>query len=84
MTDVTGKGQPAPAPEPLGEGRELVAEGLDRVREAAAFLGVRVSRLYALMERGDLPYVKIGKSRRVPRRALVELAAHHLVRRPRD
>jgi excisionase family DNA binding protein len=54
---------------------ELVADGLDRVGEVARFLKVSMSTVYGLMQRGALPYVKIGKLRRVPHRAVVELAA---------
>jgi excisionase family DNA binding protein len=58
---------------------QLVESGLDRVREAARFLGISVSQAYALMERGELPFVKFGKSRRIPRRALIEFAKRHLM-----
>jgi excisionase family DNA binding protein len=61
--------------------RDLVADGLKTVREAASFLGISVAGTYQLMARGDLPFVKIGRSRRIPRRALVELAAKNLVGR---
>jgi excisionase family DNA binding protein len=59
--------------------QELVADGLLRVREAATFLSLSVASVYALMERGELPYIKIGRSRRIPRAALVELAAKNMV-----
>jgi excisionase family DNA binding protein len=59
----------------------LVSEGLCRVGEAARFLGVSRSTLYQLMDRGELPYVKLGKARRIPRNGLVELAAKSVVRR---
>jgi excisionase family DNA binding protein len=61
--------------------RRLVEEGLLTVKQAAAFLGISVAGTYAWMDRGQLPYVKLGRSRRIPRRALVELAARHLVSR---
>jgi excisionase family DNA binding protein len=57
---------------------ELVSDGLVTVPEAAAFLRLSRSTLYALMERGDLPYVRIGAARRIPKRALVALASSHL------
>lgn len=58
---------------------EVVADGLLSVREAARFLGISRSTLYELMESGRLQYVKLGRARRVPRRALVALAAGNLL-----
>jgi excisionase family DNA binding protein len=63
------------------QAEELVADGLLTVKEAAAFLRLSVARVYALMADGDLVFVKIGRSRRIPRRGLVELAARNLVGR---
>jgi len=60
---------------------DLVADGLVTVKEAEEFLGIRRSKLYELMERGELPYVKIGSARRIPKRALIALATKHLVSR---
>ena len=60
----------------------IMADGLDRVADAARFLKVSPSSVYNLMGRGRLPYVKIGKSRRIPRRSLVAFAAANLVSRP--
>ena len=48
------------------------------IREAVAFLRLGRSTLYGLMERGDLPYARIGARRLIPRRALINLAASHL------
>ncbi len=56
----------------------LVEGGLLKVADAAAFLSVSRATLYTLMNLGELPFVKIGRSRRVPRRAVVELAASGL------
>ena len=53
-------------------------DGLDRVAEAARFLGLSRSNIYELMGAGKLPFVKIGRSRRIPHRALIELATRHL------
>lgn len=60
------------------EAVELVQEGLVTVAEAGQFTGLSRSSLYALMESGQLVYAKIGRARRIPRRALIELAAVNL------
>jgi excisionase family DNA binding protein len=57
----------------------LVGEGFVGVPEAARFLGLSRAKLYQLMDVGDLAYAKFGKSRRIPRKALVEFAARCLV-----
>ena len=56
----------------------LVSDGLLSVNQASTFLSISRSTLYAIMDRGELPFVKLGRSRRIPRRALVELAAGNL------
>ncbi|WP_405001294.1 helix-turn-helix domain-containing protein [Geochorda subterranea] len=40
---------------------DLVADGLLNVRQAAAFLGISRSKLYSLVERDELPYVKLAR-----------------------
>jgi excisionase family DNA binding protein len=62
----------------------IIAEGLMTVREAAAFLRVGRSTLYNFMESGRLAYVRLGgegrrAARRIPRKAVIALAAAHLV-----
>ena len=56
----------------------LVTAGLLTVVKAAEFLSISRSKLYELMDNGELPFVKIGRSRRIPRQAVVELAARGL------
>lgn len=56
----------------------LISEGLVNITEATAFLRLSRSAVYALMEKGELPYVTLGRTRRIPRRALEQLAASHL------
>lgn len=68
--------------ESRNKGLILVREGLDRIEEAAEFLGLSRSYIYKLMDRGELAYVKVGRSRRIPHQAVLELAARHLVARP--
>ena len=58
---------------------ELVKDGAMSVEEAMSFTGMGRSFLYEAMARGELPYVKIGAARRIPRRALEEWLARHLV-----
>jgi excisionase family DNA binding protein len=55
----------------------LVADGFVTVPEALAYLRIGRSKLYDLMsdEKMVVPYTKIGRCRRIPRRALMELAA---------
>jgi excisionase family DNA binding protein len=61
---------------------DLVLDGLDRVADVARFLKLSQSTVYDLLDRGLLPSIKIGKSRRVPHRAVLELATKGLVDRP--
>jgi excisionase family DNA binding protein len=70
----------SPSAETAQDSNTLVADGLMTVLQAAKFLGLSRAKVYQLMDQGLLAYVKIGRSRRIPRRALVELAAQHLVR----
>jgi excisionase family DNA binding protein len=67
---------PMPGPE---QKADLMADGLDRIPEAAHFLKVSTTTIYHLMAQGRLPFVKIGKARRIPHQAVVELAATNLV-----
>jgi excisionase family DNA binding protein len=53
--------------------------GLMRVDEASQYLAVCRSKIYQLMDSGQLRFVKIGRSRRIPRDALVELVRQNLV-----
>jgi excisionase family DNA binding protein len=57
---------------------ELMVDGLVSVVEAARLLGMSRSFLYAAMERGELPYAKLGRSRRLPLRAVFAYAAKHM------
>jgi excisionase family DNA binding protein len=49
---------------------DLLAEGLLSIKEAATFLRIGRTKVYDLMDAQDLPYIKIGKVRRVPKVAL--------------
>jgi excisionase family DNA binding protein len=58
---------------------EMVADGLRTVSEAQEYTRLSRSALYAMMERGELAYTRIGRRRLIPHRALVELAQRGLV-----
>jgi excisionase family DNA binding protein len=60
---------------------EIVEGGLRTVKEAQAYTRLGRTTLYGLMERRELEFVKIGRRRLIPHRALVELAGRGLVAR---
>jgi excisionase family DNA binding protein len=49
--------------------------GLATVRQAAGFLNISVAKIYVMMEARELPYIKLGKSRRIAWAALHQLVA---------
>jgi excisionase family DNA binding protein len=57
------------------------AAGLRPVRDVAAFLSISRSKVYQLMASGALPYVKLGKSRRVRWSDVVALVESNLISR---
>jgi excisionase family DNA binding protein len=59
----------------------MTDDGLLTVDEARQFLRASRSTVYALMDSGDLAYVKFGRNRRIPRRALIEFATSNLIAR---
>lgn len=56
----------------------LLSAGLCTIAEAARMLAVSRSFLYVVMDRGELPFCKIGRARRIPRSAVLQYAARHL------
>jgi excisionase family DNA binding protein len=54
---------------------------LAKVQDVAEHLGISKSKVYLLMEAGDLEYVKIGKNRRVPWAAVQDLVKRCTVAR---
>lgn len=53
--------------------------GLARICEAAEYLSVSRSKLYLMMDGGELPYVKLGKSRRISWAELARLVKRRSV-----
>ncbi|MFO0848374.1 MAG: hypothetical protein U0871_07445 [Gemmataceae bacterium] len=63
-------------------GDEIFSDGAVDVRAASEFTGWGRTSLYAAMADGRLPFVRLGKRRLVPRRALVELLRANVVQSP--
>jgi excisionase family DNA binding protein len=61
------------------ESPSLADDGFVPVAGAEEFLGLSRAKIYQLMESGELPFAKFGKSRRIPRRALVGYAERCMV-----
>jgi excisionase family DNA binding protein len=61
------------------ESSELVQDGLISVAQAARFLSVSRSTMYKLMDSGNIRYLKVGRARRVPRKALIDFVAGNMV-----
>lgn len=61
-----------------------VREGCAKVSDVSQFTGLSRSKIYQLMDVGELAYLKIGRSRRIPWDAVERLLADHIVaaRRP--
>lgn len=57
----------------------LVEEGAVTIPEAMRITGFGRTFLYEAMAKGDLPYIKIGAARRIPRRALALWLARGLM-----
>lgn len=51
----------------------IFSDGAVTVSEAVKVFMIGRTALYKLMEHGELPYIKFGARRLIPRRALVEM-----------
>jgi len=60
---------------------ELAQDGFFTITQASQFSSLCRSLLYNAMARGELPYAKVGTCRRIPRKALLDFMARHLVTR---
>lgn len=60
---------------------EMLTDGVVGVDGAQEFTNLGRTALYGLMDRGELPYTKVGARRLIPKRALVELLARGLTGR---
>lgn len=59
-------------------GEDIVKDGLVTIPEAQSFTRLSRSKLYLEMDAGRLAYVTLGRRRLIPKRALIEMAAHGL------
>ncbi len=68
-----------PTPSPEADIEQLLVDGAKSVPQACAFLG-GVSRawVYQQMGSGKLTWVKLGRRRVIPTRALIQFAAERL------
>ena len=60
------------------EKQALAQDGFVSIREACEFLSLGETKVYELMDNGELPFCKFGRARRIPRRALIEYAARKI------
>ncbi len=61
------------APSPTGTIPEISAPLLVPPAEAAALLSVTRQTVYAMLNAGTLPSLKIGRCRRIPMQAIIDL-----------
>jgi excisionase family DNA binding protein len=71
----------AEAADEVLQASDITARGFVRVPFAMAFLQMSRTGVYGLMDKGDLPYAKFGRSRRIPRVALEKFAKQQIVNR---
>jgi excisionase family DNA binding protein len=62
-------------------GTEMIEDGAFAIPEAQRFSTLSRATIYNLMESGELPYIKMGRRRAIPRRALIEMMSRGLVDR---
>lgn len=74
------KGLELVEPIEVDDGRmlELLGDGVLSVGAASAFASLSRATLYEAMQRGELVYIKRGRRRLIPRRALVRWLAEGL------
>ncbi|MNT58598.1 Helix-turn-helix domain protein [compost metagenome] len=71
--------KPFHIPQPDPKSAHLFADGLLTIPEAAKFLSVCRATVYNLLNAEELISVGIGRSRRIPKRFLIEFAQRHVI-----
>jgi excisionase family DNA binding protein len=56
----------------------VVEGGFCSIIEAAKFLGISRASVYVLLDKGELASARFGRSRRIPRKGLIEYAERSL------
>jgi len=59
--------------------QDAVEDGFVTVKQACQFLAISRTALYEILGSGALPSAKLGRARRIPKRALVAYAASRLM-----
>ncbi len=62
-----------------GQPSSMIDDGLVPVSYAVRFLHLSRSKIYQLMDKGELAYARFGRARRIAKRALRDYAAKQLV-----
>jgi excisionase family DNA binding protein len=75
MTDMRGKQNDSST----ATANATADEGFVSVNHAMQYLALCRASIYKLMDSGDIPYAKFGRSRRIPRAALIEFGKKNTV-----
>jgi excisionase family DNA binding protein len=58
---------------------DVLDGGLVKISEAAEMLRLSRSKVYQLMDAGQIPYLKMGKNRRIARQSLTDYVKRSMV-----
>jgi excisionase family DNA binding protein len=58
--------------------KDLLTDGALSMNKAAKFTGYSRAFLYNACNRGELPFITMGRTRRIPKRALMDFMARGL------
>ena len=76
----SSKIMPESSRQAAGAEDSLAIDGFVDVGFAAQYLALSRAKVYQLMESGDLKFAKFGRSRRIPRLALLRYAESRLTK----
>ncbi len=58
---------------------EVLSEGLMKISEAAKLMSLGRTKISEMCNDGELPFVRIGKGRRIPRRSVMNYLKANLI-----